>query len=385
MLRKICNFNGLIKMPRDTTHVIIADEAAKAIESKEIIDNPHAFHMGCVAEDAFLYSLSPKLSTRLHGGLGDDIRLVALEMLKRLKTEKNPKKQAEQKAFVCGYLSHMVVDFTFHPLIYSISGSQVKSQIRSKKEATLSKACHRYAETWLDLYLMRDKNLSFKNFRPFRKIVANIAMRIRLDDFFTDCYQAALKAKKFTWGDNFDLQAQFHNGMTRQFFVDKITQNQKIGKVLHKLDKVLHGKLKLYTSGFYDFHGNIPPRLTAGTFVHPVTGKVVNKSIADLEQDAVNCSVKYFKAVDDYIKSGDSKAFLNAVPNINGDTGIENTTLWDINQEITPDLAAMVGKNITYTREEVKSIMQKQCKSKLNNKKSRSGNALNNFYKKSRS
>ena len=363
-------------MPRDITHIILADEAAEVIKSKEIIDNPHAFHMGCVAEDSFLYSLSPKLSTRLHGGLGDDIRLVVLEMMKQIRKEKNPDKQAEQKAFVCGYLSHMVVDFTFHPLIYSISGSHIKSPDRSPEEIARSKACHRYAETWLDLYLMRDKNLSFKNFRPFRKIVTNIAMRVRLDDFFTDCYQAALKAKKFTWGDNFDLQSQFHNGMTRQFFVDKITKNHNIGKIMRKLDNVLRGRLKLYTSGFYNFRGKIPQRLTAGTFVHPATGEVVHKSIADLEKDAVNCSVKYFKAVDDYIKTGDAEAFLKAVPNINGDTGIENTTLKDINPKITPDLAAMTGENINYTREEVKSIMQKQGKSESDNKKSHSGNAL---------
>ena len=253
----------------------------------------------------------------------------------------------------------MAADLTFHPLIYSISGSQLKENNRSESDAELSKACHRYAESWLDLHLMKSKNISFKNFRPFRKIVTNIAMRVRLDDFFTDCYQDALKAKKYTWGDNFDLQAQFHNGMTRQFLVDKITQNQTVAGILRKLDRVLHGKLKLYTSGFYDFDGNIPQRLTAGSFIHPVTGETIKKSITDLEREAVEHSVKFIRAVDDYIKSGDRKAFLEVVPNINLDTGIVNSKLSDVRKKVT--------------MEDLKSVMIEDSQGAQSIKKSRLG------------
>lgn len=331
-------------MPRDITHIILADEAAEIVKVKEISDNPEAFHMGCVADDSFLYTASPKLSTRLHGGFGDDTRAIVLEMMDEIKDEKNPARAAEKKAFLYGYLCHMAADTVIHPLIYSISGSQLKSNNRSEKDADFSKACHRYAESWLDLHLMKEKKLSFKSFRPFRKIVAKLAMRIRLDDFFTDCFQNALKAKKHTWGDNFDLQAQFHNGMTRQFFVDKVTQNQTIGKMLRKLDWILHGKLKLYTSGFYNFSKEIPQRLTAGSFIHPVTGEVVHKSITDLEQDAVKCSVKFIKAADDYINGGDRKHFLNVVRNVNLDTGVEDSKLKDIGHTITPEaFEAMSG------------------------------------------
>ena len=332
-------------MPRDITHVILADEAAKIAKMKEINDNPDAFHMGCVADDSFLYTSSPKLSTRLHGGLGDDTRAVVLEMMDILKTEDEPEVAAEQKAFVCGYLCHMATDLTFHPLIYSISGSQLESNNRSETYADISKACHRYAETWLDLHLMKRKNKSFKNFRPFRKIVKQIAMRFRLDDFFTDSYQNALKAKKHTWGDNFELQAQFHQGMTVQFLVNKITQNQTIAGMLRRLDEVLHGGLKLYTSGFYDFDREIPQLLTAGSFVHPTTGETIKKSIADLEHDAVECSVMFIKAADDYIKSGDKEAFLKVVSNINLDTGIVNSKLRDIRKRVTlRDLVSVIGR-----------------------------------------
>lgn len=349
-------------MPRDITHVIIADEAAKIIKNEEIFANFDAFHMGTVADDSFLYTASPLLSTRLHGGLKDDTRAVVLEMMDNLKKEKNPARRAEKTAFVYGYLSHMAVDATFHPLIYSISGSHFEAN--SKKEVELSKACHRYAETWLDLHFMRDKKKSFKNFRPFRKIISKMAMRVRLDDFFTDCLQAALKAKKYTWGDNFDLQAQFHNGMTRQLFVDKITQNQTVARVLRKLDRVLHGKLKLYVSGFYDFEGDIPQRLTAGLFVHPVSGEMIKKSIADLEQDAVMCSVKFMQAADDYIKYGNKEAFLEVVPNVNMDTGVENTGREALKNKITQEAFAAMqrGKKQTLEAKEERERVRKAMK-----------------------
>ena len=345
-------------MPRDITHIILADEAAKVIRRKSISDSSddfylinknisehqEAFHMGCMAADSFFYTTSPQLSTRLHGGFGEDTRAVVLEMIEQLKEEKNPVKTAEKKAFIYGYLCHMAADLTFHPLIYSISGSQLISNNHSMNEVELSKSCHRYAETWLDLYLMRNKKLSFKKFRPFHKIVANLAMRVRLDDFFTDCFQNALNAKKYTWGDNFDLQAQFHNGMTRQFFVDKVTQNQTIADMARKLNRALDGKLKLYIPGFYDFDKEIPQHLTAGSFIHPVTGKKVQKSLADLERDALDCSVKYVQAADNYIQSGDRESFLKNVLNINLDTGMENSKLSDICSRVTPEVYNEIAK-----------------------------------------
>jgi len=339
-------------MPRDVTHIILADEAAEIINDKDIGDNPEAFHMGCIADDSFLYTMSPKLSSRLHGMFRDDTRAIVLEMADELKKENEPLKKAEKKAFIAGYVCHMAADCTFHPLIYSISGSHFNAS--SKREAEISKACHRCAETWLDMYFMRAEKMSFKNFRPFRKIIKRVAMRVRIDDFFTDCVQRVLKAKKYTWGDNFDLQSQFHNGMTRQLFVDKVTQSQTIGKMLRKLDTFFNGKLKLYTSGFYNVNGEVPQLLTKGSFVHPVTGEKIDKSLGDLRHDAVQTSVKFIKAVDEYIKSGDKEVFLQSVPNINLDTGIENTGREALKNKMAPGVFAMM----TGERKKAKKAMK---------------------------
>lgn len=309
-------------MPRDITHVILADEAAKIVKDKDIFNHLNAFHMGSIAVDTFFYSLSSQLSSRLHGGWGDDTRAVVLKMLEATKKEKDAEKAAEQKAFICGYLCHVAADATYHPLINSVAKSEKKDSSLDMSDEDFATACHRYAETWLDLSMLKNKNLSFENFRPFRKILVDIDVRNRVDYFFTDCYQKTFNASSYNWRDNLDKQALFHNSMTRQFFVDKVTQNPTVAGMMQRLDKILGGKLKPFTSGFYEFSKDVPEQLTAGSFVHPVTGEVIHKSLNDLENDTIKYSVKFMHAVDDYVKSGRKEDFLNAVPNVNLDTGI---------------------------------------------------------------
>ena len=67
-------------MPRDLTHVIIADDILKRSKdswAKGVAEQSTAMHMGAIAHDSFLYGPSPKLSTKMHGGFGDDPRAPA--------------------------------------------------------------------------------------------------------------------------------------------------------------------------------------------------------------------------------------------------------------------------------------------------------------------
>jgi len=38
-------------MPRDISHIILADEAAKVFNNQDVLNHPEAFHMGCIADD----------------------------------------------------------------------------------------------------------------------------------------------------------------------------------------------------------------------------------------------------------------------------------------------------------------------------------------------
>ena len=327
-------------MPRDLTHVIIADDILKRSKdswAKGVAEQSTAMHMGAIAHDSFLYGPSPKLSTKMHGGFGDDPRAPALAMLDDVRAEKNPELKAKKKAFAFGYLSHMAVDSVFHPFVYSVSGSQVPENNTSKEGEDMAKARHRYAETWLDVHFLREKGLTFNNFRPMRKIVHNIGDSRMLADFFCKNYQKAYHIDR-------DVSSDFRRGMLVQLAVGKVTQNQNIGSMLRRLDDYTGGKLKLAVSGFYQNDRQIPALMESfKSFKHPVTGEVVHKNLHDLTEEAIVCGTKYIRAAEKYLATGDRAAFLKAVPNKNLDTGVENTKLADIKQVDPADLQALKG------------------------------------------
>lgn len=327
-------------MPRDLTHVIIADDILKRSKdswAKGVAEQSTAMHMGAIAHDSFLYGPSPKLSTKMHGGFGDDPRSPALAMLDDVRAEKNPELKAKKKAFAFGYLSHMAVDSVFHPFVYSVSGSQVPENNSSKEGEDLAKARHRYAETWLDVHFLREKGLTFNNFRPMRKIVHNIGDSRMLADFFCKNYQKAYHIDR-------DVSSDFRRGMLVQLAIGKVTQNQNIGSMLRRLDDYTGGKLKLAVSGFYQNDRQIPELMTSFTsFTHPVTGETVHKNLNDLTEESIVCGTKYMRAAESYIKTGDRSAFMRAVSDRNLDTGVGNTKLADIKKARPADIQDLKG------------------------------------------
>lgn len=327
-------------MPRDLTHVIIADdiiERSADVWAKDIAMQKTAMHMGAITHDSFLYGPSPKLSTKMHGGFGDDTRAPVLAMLDDVRGEKDSELKIKKKAFAFGYLSHMATDTVFHPFVYSLSGSQVPENNTSKEGEDLAKARHRYAETWLDVHFMREKGLTFDNFRPMRKIVHNIGDSRMLADFFCKSYQKAYNIDR-------DVSSDFRRGMLVQLAVGKVTQNQTIGGILRRIDDYTDGKLKLAVSGFYQNDRQIP-ELTVSfkSFRHPVTGAVVHKDLKALTEESVACGTKYMRAAESYIKTGDRQAFLRVVPNCNLDTGVRDTKLADIKKARAADIQALKG------------------------------------------
>lgn len=327
-------------MPRDLTHVIIANEIvsrSKESWAKDAARESTAMHMGAITHDSFLYGPSPKLSTKMHGGFGDDPRAPVLTMLDDVRAEKDSALKAKKKAFALGFLSHMAVDTVFHPFVYSVSGSQVPENNTSKEGEDLAKARHRYAETWLDVHFMRENGLTFDNFRPMRKIVHNIGDSRMLADFFCKNYEKAYKIDR-------DVSSDYRKGMLVQLAVGKVTQNQTVGGILRRLDEYTGGKLKLAVSGFYQNDRQIPDLMVSfKSFTHPVTGQTVHKDLNALTEESIACGTEYMRAAESYIRTGDRTAFMRAVPNCNLDTGVGNTKLVDIKKARVADIQDLKG------------------------------------------
>ena len=96
-------------MPRDLTHVMLANDIRDRLpaEVRQSVDACETvFHMGAISHDSFLYGPESDLSTKMHGGYGDDTRGVVLEMLDDIRKEKPP-------AIV--YIDDRAICFDGHP------------------------------------------------------------------------------------------------------------------------------------------------------------------------------------------------------------------------------------------------------------------------------
>lgn len=353
-------------MPRDLTHVILADEMSSRLfgaARKCAEENKAAFHMGAVSHDSFLYGPKSNLSTTLHGGFGEDTRAVVTEMLDGIREEKDPAARDRKKAFAFGFLAHAAADTVFHPFVYSVAGSQVRENNPDNKSVRQANTRHRYVETWLDVYFLKEKGLDLDTFKPFKEVAQN-QNKGEISKFFCESYQKAFGVKR-------DLTGLYEKSLAVQLLVGRVTQNQKLGRALRRLDNLLSGDLGLAVSGFYQKDRLIPEKLKKfKEFKHPVTGEIVHKSLRNLEYDAARRGADFITAAEKYIENGNKQEFLKAVPNLNLDTGIENTKLSDIKQT-TPlsvdevkgnKLAQFIKKGFKTLTSGAKAVVNKQQK-----------------------
>lgn len=329
-------------MPRDLSHIIIADEVRSRLPqpaARDVADNEAAFHMGAIAVDSFLYGSSSTLATRLHGGLGDDTRDPVLAMLDDARAERDPETAAAKRAFAFGYLTHVGTDIAYHPMVYSMSGSQAKENNLSQLGIDRAKARHRFIETWIDRDLMDKRGLSFDTFKPLKKIRTSDKFR-PLCDFFAGNVEKAL-------GLDDSVKDTFRRSMRVQILIGRVTQSQPLRKLLDRLDRALDGKLKLATSGFYRTNRTLPkPMKEMTSFVHPVTGEVVHKNLDDLHKDAVANATRLVLFAREYLRTGDREAFKKSVKNVNLDTGVENTLLKDVTKTHEVPLKDLIGEKV---------------------------------------
>ena len=330
-------------MPRDLTHIMLAEDIRNKLpaEMRQCAERCESvFHMGAISHDSFLYGINSKLSTKMHGGFGDDTRDVVLLMSDDIRQEKDPELQKKKKAFVYGFLTHMAVDSVFHPFVYSVSGSQIPKNNPDQEHVKLAKTRHRYVETWLDIHFLKEKKHRLQAYKPLKKLMNNDKDRKLAADFFCRNYQKAFNIDE-------DLTRVYKNSMAVQLFIGRVTKNQTMGKMLRRLDDFLDGRLGMAVSGFYQQDRKMPDQLKEFTsFKHPVTGQTVHKTLTDLTQEAVQRGTDFILAAEKYIKSGNRQEFLRSFPNINLDTGVENTKLADIRQTEPLSVDVLKGEKL---------------------------------------
>ena len=118
-------------MPKETTHWIAAQRTASRLIGTKFgaaaKQCPHALQLGAVFPDLPYYltgsnSLSREaavLGNRYHGQNGEDTYDLLRAILRSLREEDTP----VHRAFLVGVISHLCLDFVFHPLVYFETGN----------------------------------------------------------------------------------------------------------------------------------------------------------------------------------------------------------------------------------------------------------------------
>jgi len=135
-------------MPKENTHIHFADTLLESLSDgprKEILTSHlKEYYLGAISPDIYFYhrdESKTKISASLHGCNGEKTNGIIMAMLK---APQGPK----DFAFAAGYMTHTVLDMTFHPVIYYLAGNYYDED--PIKEAS-AQYRHRYLETALDM------------------------------------------------------------------------------------------------------------------------------------------------------------------------------------------------------------------------------------------
>lgn len=152
-------FEGVIQMPKELTHWIIADKIHQYMDDSSLkagIDKHRAlYHIGAVALDTPYYfrgkstGVFEELANSLHGKNQEDTFAPIVKVVQYYGDNVPP----PVWAFLCGIISHIMTDGQFHPLVYFLTGNYYDPDIQAREKAICN---HRKWEAQLDLYYSRN-------------------------------------------------------------------------------------------------------------------------------------------------------------------------------------------------------------------------------------
>ncbi len=145
-------------MPKELTHWHIAREALQrgvpVMVGEIIASHPALYYIGAIAHDIGFYDFSKpseasleRVANQLHGVDGENTLVPLSGMMDTALSQNNSQALF---AFLLGMLTHFVVDSTFHPMVYYMSGNYFAEDPLERSKAVFR---HRLMETAIDLWL----------------------------------------------------------------------------------------------------------------------------------------------------------------------------------------------------------------------------------------
>lgn len=329
-------------MPRELTHIILAEKIAADLNKVENIKkNRIAYYIGVNAPDILFFSPKLKQKQFLHGDNipDNDTSKIIVAMLDALKKEKNPELASKKRAFIHGYLCHMAGDTVFHPYIYSISGSSHNDNL-SKGGRLNATIRHIMAETWLDIHFVKQNGYDFNNFKPFKEINRSSADKKVLSAFLGDCFESVFATGK-------PIAKIFRNNLTKHFHANNLSRQRRIRDFASKLDNMFGQKLSIIVSPFYHTDKKAPDELiNFSSFKHPVTAEIINKNLDNLTSDAVTKGRELILAAEQYLLDGNLKKLNTVLKGEHFSTGMPKTSNKDLKYSNPMNIQKLKGEKI---------------------------------------
>jgi len=316
-------------MPKEITHIFFSEDTVKELDKSNLFSvinsNKPFYNFGSIAVDIFYYNLNKKAIEQgdaLHGKDGNETSLPIIEALKELKKNKDDKYFNQKLSFICGFLTHMALDITFHPYVYYFSGNYYD---KNKEKRTLARMNHRIIEVFIDLFLLDKKSIELKNFKDLENIYKNKEINLIILDFLSKAFSKA-------WKTDDNILKPLKRGYYIQKFLTKQFKNPQANKLLKIVNILSDNKLKSYLVLFYPIkYTKIPSEIIDfGTFKHPVTNAEYKGNFYTLWNDALNLSTSFLKAVNDFIfLDCDESVLKSIIKDYSLDVGLVKTKVSD--------------------------------------------------------
>lgn len=281
-------------MPKELTHWHVAKKALSSNlppRIHQIIQqNLELYYLGAVAHDIPFYDLSQppevsleRIGNEMHGVSGENTLVPLIDILERALRRGD---RVHLLCFVLGMLTHYVVDSTFHPFVYYLSGNYFDQNTQKRAKAVFR---HRLLETGIDLWLETSEPMDYPT---------NLASLWRRAG--TEGKEAfSLLVRHFTMEGDKGTPAHFKSAWRNHRILQSLFRKTIPWRILTLYRRIGHPGAEKLEALFYPQPLNLSIFASSFTWRHPVTGEKYNDTLEEIYKTSIE------KVITLFLKLGD--------------------------------------------------------------------------------
>jgi hypothetical protein len=316
-------------VPKELTHIVFADKVAAALPGRgrgrlagRLDRSRDLYRFGAIAPDTLFYEvLLPGLDRAyrpwgdlIHGEEGEDTGRPIVELLSRLRAGAQGCDADGVLAFACGFLTHMALDATFHPWVYSVSGQYYDPDPAAQADA---RARHRLVEAWLDLWVAGREPGGAGSGDPAPRSATNGPANSEVLDAYGRAFRAA-------WRIDADVCAYLRRFYRVQVRLVLLFPKAGLARRLAALDRASRGRMTAFVALFHPpADAPVPDRIGGlRGFVHPVTGDWVAGGLEAMFGRAETLALGWLEAADAFLEGGSRSDLAAALGGLSLNLGL---------------------------------------------------------------